>query len=626
MPDGVRSIFFMALLSLKNVSLSYGGKPLLDDAELHIERGDRLCLLGVNGTGKSSMLRILAGEAKPDRGEVVRPPGVRVVRLPQEVPTHLHGRAMDIVCPGADAHSVEGVDAQQLLDRLEVDPDADFATLSGGTRRRVLLAKTLLGAPDVVLLDEPTNHLDIDSIAWLEEFLLRYCRTFLFVTHDRAFLRRMASRVVELDRGHLSDWKCDYDTFLVRKEEALHAEEIAWANLDKKLAKEEAWLRQGVKARRTRSVGRVAALMALRKERSQRRERIGSANLMIQEAGRTGQAVLKAANVSFGYDGKPLIRHFTTLLSRGDKVGILGPNGCGKTTLLRLMLETNTAGGGLVPQAGILERGTNLQIAYSDQLRAQLDEEATLAENIGHGREFVVINGQRRHVIGYLQDFLFEPERSRQRVSSLSGGERNRLLLARLFAEPSNVLVLDEPTNDLDLDTLELLEEQLAEYSGTVLVVSHDRAFLNNVVTSTLVFEKYDISRPEVRLGEGEGWYVNEYVGGFDDWVARRAPPPAPPEPEKREPTPKREPAPKKARMTKAMRLELDGLPGRIEALEAEQAQIHASLTDPMAYRQPPAEIVRIQRRGEEIVVELETAYRRWEELEALAVAVADSQ
>ncbi|HEY8240933.1 MAG TPA: ATP-binding cassette domain-containing protein, partial [Kiritimatiellia bacterium] len=492
----------MALLSLKNASLSFGGQPLLDDVEFHIERGDRICLLGVNGTGKSSMLRILAGDALPDSGKLIRSPGTRIGRLPQQVPTHLAGRVMDIVSP---EEGDGDLDAVQMVTRLQLDPDADFATLSGGTRRRVLLARTLLGQPDVVLLDEPTNHLDLESISWLEEFLLRYCRTFLFVTHDRAFLRRMTSRVIELDRGRLSDWKCDYDTFLVRKEEALHAESLAWKEQDRRLKNEEAWLRQGVKARRTRSIGRVHALMAMRTERRARRERIGSVRMAIQEAARSGQLVLDAEDVTFGYGERPLIRDFSTVLSRGDKVGILGPNGCGKTTLLNLLL------GSLKPQAGQIETGTNLQVIYSDQLRGQLDDDKTLADNIAGGAEFVVLDGARRHVIGYLQDFLFAPERSRQRVSSLSGGERNRLLLARLFAQPSNVLVLDEPTNDLDLDTLELLEEQLDAYKGTVLLVSHDRAFLNNVVTSVLAFEKAGADKPDHWLGPDDGWFVNEY-------------------------------------------------------------------------------------------------------------------
>jgi len=611
----------MALLSLKNASLSLGGRPLLDGIEFHIERGDRIGLLGSNGTGKSSLLRVLAGESALDAGEVIGGSGLRVGRLPQQVPTHLHGRVLDIVAPDDEAtvHGPDEVDARQMISRLKLDAEADFATLSGGTRRRVLLAKTLLGEPDVVLLDEPTNHLDLDSITWLEDYLLRNCRTFLLVTHDRAFLRRLANRVVELDRGHLSDWKCDYDTFLTRKEEFLHAEELAWKDLDRKLKKEEVWVRQGVKARRTRSVGRIHALYALRAERKARRERQGSVNLSIQEAARSGQLVLKAENISFRYDEKPLLNPFNLLLSRGDKVGILGPNGCGKTTLLRLLLEAGTPGG-LRPATGTITHGTNLQVAYSDQLRGQLDDEKTLIENIASERDFVEINGTKRHVIGYLQDFLFAPDRSRQRVATLSGGERNRLLLARLFAQPSNVVVLDEPTNDLDLDTLELLEEQMDAYQGTVLLVSHDRSFLNNVVTSVLAFEKYDTDRPGVWLGPGEGWFVNEYVGGYDDWAAQRKSPPAP-EAAPREPAPARVRTPMKKKLSDKERRELEGLPGRIEALEAEQHELHVRMADPAFYRGPADDIARARQRYEDIIPELEKVYARWEDLEARATA-----
>ncbi|MBM4148503.1 MAG: ATP-binding cassette domain-containing protein [Lentisphaerae bacterium] len=611
----------MALLSLKNVSLSYGGLPLLDGVELHVERGDRVCLLGANGAGKSSLLRVLAGESNPDSGEVVRPANLRVARLPQQVPSHLEGRTFDIVCPDpGDERS--RLEASQILSRLSLDPETEFSSLSGGTKRRVLLASALIGSPEVVLLDEPTNHLDLDSIAWLETFLLRHCRTFLFVTHDRAFLRRLASRIVELDRGKLKDWACDYDTFLVRKEEALHAEMREWETLDRRLLREEAWKRQGVKARTVRNQGRLRALFALREERSKRRERPGAVTMKIQQAERTGRIVIKAEDVSFGYGGpgavSPLIRDFSTVIVRGDRIGILGPNGCGKTSLLRLLLEPDGAAGRLVPQTGSVAHGTNLQIAYADQLRARLDDSQSLAENVGDGREFVMVQGVRRHVIGYLEDFLFTPDRARQPVGALSGGERNRLLLARLFAQPSNVLVLDEPTNDLDLDTLELLEEQLTGYTGTVLLVSHDRAFLNDVVTSVLAFEKHSPDKPDQWLGPRDGWYVNEYVGGYDEWAAQRKVPPEPAKAPRQAAVSRSEPGPRKKRLSDREKRELAELPGRIEALESEQTLWHARLADPAFYRATGEEIARARREAEERAAEIEAAYRRWETLESI--------
>ncbi|MDA0576525.1 MAG: ATP-binding cassette domain-containing protein [Verrucomicrobia bacterium] len=598
----------MALLSLRNLSLHYDGPPLLDDVEFHVERGDRIALLGVNGAGKSSLLRVLAGDVVPDAGEVVRASGVRVAYLPQQVPVDLVGAVGELVSPGG-----ESPEATRIMHLFRLDPEASFDSLSGGTRRRVLLARALLGAPDVVLLDEPTNHLDLESIDELEAYLLRYCRTYLFITHDRAFLRRMAARVVELDRGHLRDWRCDYDTFLRRREDVLDAEAKAWALQDKKLAQEEVWVRQGVKARRTRNEGRVRALLALRAERQQRRARTGTAQIAIQEAERTGQIVLKAKEVTFGFNSSlPLIRSCSTVIGRGDRVGILGPNGCGKTTLLRLLLGTHAAGGALEPTSGKVIHGTNLQVAYADQLRGQLRDDESLMENVAPGRDYVMIQEQRRHVIGYLQDFLFTPDRVRQPVRVLSGGERNRLLLARLFAQPSNVLVLDEPTNDLDLDTLELLEEQLGAYGGTVLIVSHDRAFLNNSATSMLAFERGRVDGTGPWLGEEDGWYVNEYVGGYDDWLRQRVQAPATPV------AVKREERDNKRGLSSKQKRELDAFPARIEALETELAELHATMADPTFFRQPGPEIARVNQRAEAIAAELDEAFQRWGELEAL--------
>ncbi len=495
----------MALLSLRDVSLAFGGPKLLDHVDWSIERGERVSLLGRNGEGKSTLIRLVLGELRPDEGEIIRQQGLRVTRLPQDVPRERTGTVADEIAEGLadDEHSAGSADyrVETIITRLGLDSTTPFEALSSGMKRRVLLGKAIIGEPDLLLLDEPTNHLDIDSIRWLEGFLAKFSGALLFVTHDRMFLSRLATRIVELDRGKLYDWDCDYPTFLKRKEELLAAEERQNALFDKRLAQEEVWIRKGIEARRTRNEGRVRALKAMRVARTQRRERQGNARIQMQEAERSGALVADAKGVSFGYGDRPIVKDLDVTIMRGDKIGIIGPNGAGKTTLIRLLL------GQLTPQAGTIRQGTNLEVAYFDQLKDTLDEDKTVQENVSE-YDTIPINGQSRHVIGYLQDFLFPPERSRSLVKFLSGGERSRLLLAKLFTKPSNVLVLDEPTNDLDIETLELLESLLVEYQGTVLLVSHDRAFLNDVVTSTIAIEP-----------DGS---VAEYDGGYDDYLRQK--------------------------------------------------------------------------------------------------------
>ena len=541
----------------------------------------------------------------------MRQQGLRIAMLPQEVPQGLQGMVSDIVAGGLvndsafaaqhasldDAERRKHQQVEKTLSLMKLDPRAPFETLSAGLKRRVVLARGLVCDPDVLLLDEPTNHLDIEAISWLEEFLLRHGGTLLFVTHDRMFLQRLATRIVELDRGELIDWSCDYVAFQKRKAAALEAEAGQWAEFDKKLAREEVWVRQGVKARRTRNEGRVRELEKLREARRARREREGLVRMRVQEARRSGKLVIEAEGVSCGYGSElPVIRDFSTLIMRGDKVGIIGPNGSGKTTLLRLLL------GELPPRQGGVRHGVHLQVAYFDQLRAQLDEDKSVLDNLSDGSDTILFNGRPRHLMGYLQDFLFSPERARSPVRILSGGERNRLLLARLFAKPSNLLIMDEPTNDLDTETLELLEELLLDYPGTLLLVSHDRAFLNNVVTSTLVFE-----------GEGR---VGEYVGGYDDWLRQR--PPA--SPEKAEKTAARSEKPRPVRERRPTlsfkeQRELEALPPLIESLEAEQAELVQTLSDPSFYRQGGAGVAGAKARLESLAQELEEAYQRWETL-----------
>jgi ATP-binding cassette subfamily F protein uup len=603
----------MSLVTLRNLSLRFRGPPLLDDVTCHVEAGQRIGLLGRNGAGKTSLMRLLAGAIQPDAGEVAFAPGVTVALLQQDVPQDVAGAVHEIVASGlpptgaAEAAWQHDQAVAQILTRTGLDGGAAFESLSAGMKRRVLLARAVIGQPDLLLLDEPTNHLDIEAVEWLEDFLGRWRGTLMFVTHDRTFLRRMADRILEIDRGRIFDWSCDYDTFLVRKEEALAAEEKQNALFDKKLAQEEAWIRTGIKARRTRNEGRVRALEAMRRDRSQRRDGLGRVKLDIQEADRSGALVAALEGVSFLRGERPIIRDLSTTVMRGDRIGIIGPNGSGKTTLLRLML------GELAPSAGAVRLGTNLRIAFFDQLRDQLDDEKTVADNVADGYETVQIGGQPRHVIGYLQDFLFTPDRTRTPVKFLSGGERNRVLLARLFAKPANLIVLDEPTNDLDAETLEMLEERLVDFSGTVLVVSHDRAFLDNVVTSTLVFEP---------AGEGV-CRVKEYVGGYTDWLRQRPQPVAtapagrPRPAAAAQPERPAEPAAAKRKRSFKEQRELDGLPAVIDGLETELAALHAAMAAPDYFRQPGDLLARDQARLRDLESRLAAAFARWEELEA---------
>ena len=590
----------MALLSFRGVTLTFGGPRLLDRADLQVERGDRLCVLGRNGEGKTSLLRLIAGEVRPDEGLVERAQGLRVSLLPQDVPEGRGQSVAEMVALGLDdgAGHAEDHRVEKALSQVGLAPSAQFGELSSGMKRRALLARAIVAEPDILLLDEPTNHLDIDSIRWLEGYLLRQGGTLAFVTHDRAFLARLATRIVEIDRGNLYDWACDYPTFLKRREEVLHAEGRQAALFDKRLAQEEIWIRKGIQARRTRNEGRVRALEAMRVARQQRREKQGSAKAQIQESERTGTLVMEAKGACFGYGDTPVIRDLTITIQRGDKVGIIGPNGSGKSTLVRLLL------GQIAPDSGMVRHGTNLEVAYFDQLKQDLDDEATVQQNISP-YDMIPINGQTKHVLGYLQDFLFPPDRARSLVKFLSGGERSRLLLARLFTKPSNVLVLDEPTNDLDVETLELLEGLLVEYPGTVLVVSHDRAFLDGVATSILAVES--------------GGEVREYDGGYEDYQRvqeRRS---------ENTPKPSAASAPE-ARLTDRPRKlsfkekkELDSLPTTIERLEAEIALAHDAMSDPSFYRKEKTAIQEATAALDASEQELVVAYARWETLVALA-------
>ncbi len=648
----------MPLLTLDHISHAYGHLPLLDDVSLQIQPGERLALIGRNGTGKSTFMQIVSGELTPDAGTVWRDTGVQVARLVQDVPLDTHDTVFDVVAQGLGdlaaviaayhhasievAHgNVEALDrmgqlqheleerdgwsleqrVELVLTRLDLPADVPVDTLSGGWRRRVLLARALVAQPDVLLLDEPTNHLDIEAIEWLEAFLADYSGAVLFITHDRAFLERLATRVIELDRGHLTSWPGDYGAFLQKKEEWLANEALAAEKFDKKLADEEVWLRRGIKARRTRDEGRVKRLLEMRAERAARRNVVGNVKMSVEQAESSGKLVFEAEGVTKAYGDRVIVRDLTTRVMRGDRIGLIGPNGAGKTTLLRLLL------GDLTPDAGTIRHGANVQIAYYDQQREQLDPERTVVDTVGDGNDRITVAGRTRHVHGYLEDFLFSPERARSPVKALSGGERNRLLLARLFTRPANVLVLDEPTNDLDLETLELLEAQLVDWPGTLLLVSHDRRFLDHVVTSTLAFE-----------GDGR---VSEYVGGYDDWLRQRpaaaaasagartsAPVSAPmsgavtpvvPAALPVAPVaPAADPVPAARKATNKERMERDKLPAKIEALEAELKRLEATAAAADFYKKPAADIAATMARLGAVPDELLAAYARFDELNGL--------
>lgn len=592
----------MSIVNLENIRLSLGGPPVLDGVDLLIRKGERICLLGQNGQGKTTLLRLIGGDVQADAGTRILAKGTRVAWLPQEVPVDLKGTVREVV-EGCRPHNMidsDGPTAERAISRIGLESDADVTTLSSGQKRRVLLAGALAVDPDLLLLDEPTNHMDTETIAWLESFLGRFNGTLVFVTHDRTFLRALATRIIELDRGQLRDWACDYDTFLVRRDEVLREEAAQWQQFDRKLAQEEIWVRQGVRERRTRNEGRVRSLLEMRKQRESRRDVLKSADLVMQEAETSGRLVLQAKGLSFAYGDRPIVHDFSTRIMRGDKIGIIGANGTGKTTLMRLLL------GDLPPDNGSIRHGSNLQIAYFDQQRTQLDPSLTVQENVNAGNDTVHFNGRPVHIITYLQKFLFTPDRARSPISHLSGGERNRLLLARLFTQPANLMVLDEPTNDLDLDTLELLEELLVEFEGTVLLVSHDRAFLDNVVTSLIAFE-------------GDGVF-KEYVGGYSDWLHTiQSKQIAAPKKIKSEKQPRPPAQETRRRLTYKQQKELETLPVEIEEKEAEKQEILAKLMDPDLYKSGGPRIAELREQQETLDSRLETLYARWEELENLS-------
>ena len=625
----------MPLINLQNVLLSYGKPPLIDYVNLVIERGERVCIIGRNGAGKSTLLKIINGQVLPDEGKIERANDVKVAQLEQSVPQNTTGNVFDVISEGlgkegkliqkfhyltqqlnhdsspkifsdleqcqAELDRIDGWDinsrVESIITKMKLNPEADISSLSGGFKRRVLLARALVANPDLLLLDEPTNHLDIEAIQWIEQFLIKWEGSLLFISHDRHFMDNLANRFVEIDRGKLVEFNCDYSTYLARKQDNLVVEDKHNALFDKRLSQEEIWIRQGIKARRTRNEGRVRVLKAMRQEFSERRKRLGTAKMGIHQAEKSGKIVAEASDISFSFGDEQLVRRFSALIQRGDKIGLIGRNGVGKTTLIKLLL------GELSPDKGAIKIGTNLNVAYFDQYRSALDEEKSVQDNVSGGRDMLDVGGKSRHVISYLQDFLFAPERCRQPVKVLSGGERNRLLLAKLFMIASNVLVLDEPTNDLDIDTLDLLEELLIQYKGTIILVSHDRTFLNNVVTSTLVFE-----------GSGE---IKQFVGGYDDWLRQRDSASV----TKINEVPKAGNLQLKSTVTKSKRSfnnerELSALPEKIDLLEQRITEISTQMSDASFYRSDRAEIKKTEDLLKSAQLELEVLYKRWEELE----------
>ena len=622
----------MALIRLRDISLAFGPEALLDHADLVVEAGDKIAVLGRNGQGKSTLLKVISGELTADSGQLEKNDGVTIARLQQEVPSGEDNRSVfEVTASGHDDNTAQALleiyrdgsttldtdkdiwqtsaQVQSVISQLSLDPDAQISTLSGGQKRRAMLARALVTEPSVLLMDEPTNHLDVASVVWLESFLKKLNVTMIFVTHDRQLIRVLANRIVEIDRGTLTSWQQTYERYLVSREQAIAAQQEHDKQFDKKLKQEEEWIRQGIKARRTRNEGRVRALKKLREERAKRRAQIGQVNMQVQTGNKSGKIVFSLDRISHAMGGKQLVRNFSATVMRGNKVAIIGPNGSGKTTLLKIML------GELTPDSGTAEQGTNLEVAYFDQLRAQLDEKQTAADNVSEGADFVEINGNRQHIMGYMQEFLFSPERARAPITALSGGERNRLLLAKLFTKPANVLVLDEPTNDLDVETLELLEYTILNFPGTVLLVSHDREFIDNIATSTIAFK--------------ESGSLREYIGGYSDYLNQK------PDTAKKGTKSAGGKAKKtqsnntagqsnsdssgKVKLSYKLQRELDQLPQKIENLEAEKTALESKLADPEIYQKAGTELSDLQAQYTSLESAIAVAYERWDELESLS-------